>query len=153
MASLVVLCTDGSDLSVKALAAGLALLGSDVTPLVATVVEEGDPVLVSGTGMAGGVMSPEEFDRQEAAVLSNGEQTVAAAAEALGLPDAERVVLRGDAATAVCELAEQRQAAAIVIGSRGRGGIKRAVLGSVSDHIVRHAPCSVVVTGPHATEG
>jgi nucleotide-binding universal stress UspA family protein len=37
-------------------------------------------------------------------------------------------------------------AVAIVVGSRGRGGLKRAFLGSVSDYVVRNAPCSVVVT-------
>jgi nucleotide-binding universal stress UspA family protein len=34
------------------------------------------------------------------------------------------------------------------MGSRGRGGIKRALLGSVSDYVVRNARCPVVVTGP-----
>jgi nucleotide-binding universal stress UspA family protein len=46
----------------------------------------------------------------------------------------------------VCELAQEVHAEAIVVGSRGRGGIKRAFLGSVSDYVVRNAPCSVVVT-------
>ena len=59
---------------------------------------------------------------------------------------------QGDAATAICQLAEELDAAAIVIGSRGRGGIKRAVLGSVSDHVVRNAPCTVIVTGPKGTD-
>jgi len=40
-----------------------------------------------------------------------------------------------------------------VVGSRGRGGLKRAVLGSVSDHLVRNAPCTVVVTGEQDVEG
>jgi len=31
-----------------------------------------------------------------------------------------------------------------VLGTRGRGGLRRAVLGSVSDHVVRNAPCPVV---------
>jgi nucleotide-binding universal stress UspA family protein len=34
-----------------------------------------------------------------------------------------------------------------VIGTRGRGDIKRALLGSVSDYLVRNAPCPVVVVG------
>ena len=33
----------------------------------------------------------------------------------------------------------------VVIGSRGRGNIKSALLGSVSSHVVHHAPCPVVV--------
>jgi nucleotide-binding universal stress UspA family protein len=33
----------------------------------------------------------------------------------------------------------------IVLGSRGLGGLKRALMGSVSDSVVRHAHCPVVV--------
>jgi nucleotide-binding universal stress UspA family protein len=33
-----------------------------------------------------------------------------------------------------------------VMGSRGRGGIRRALMGSVSDSVVRHAHCPVMVT-------
>eukprot|EP00004_Rigifila_ramosa_P028409 TRINITY_DN964_c0_g1_i1.p1 TRINITY_DN964_c0_g1~~TRINITY_DN964_c0_g1_i1.p1 ORF type:complete len:139 (-),score=32.89 TRINITY_DN964_c0_g1_i1:44-460(-) len=33
----------------------------------------------------------------------------------------------------------------IVMGSRGLGGVKRALLGSVSDHIVRNATCGVII--------
>jgi universal stress protein A len=36
----------------------------------------------------------------------------------------------------------------IVVGSHGRTGIKRALLGSVAERVVRHAPCSVVVGRP-----
>jgi nucleotide-binding universal stress UspA family protein len=39
----------------------------------------------------------------------------------------------------------------LVLGSHGRGGIVRAVLGSVAESVVRHAPCPVlVVRGEHA---
>jgi len=44
-------------------------------------------------------------------------------------------------------LAEQLPARALVMGSRGRGGLKRALLGSVSDYVVRNSPCPVVITG------
>ena len=33
----------------------------------------------------------------------------------------------------------------IVVGSRGTGRLKRALLGSVSEHLVRNAPCPVLV--------
>jgi nucleotide-binding universal stress UspA family protein len=31
-----------------------------------------------------------------------------------------------------------------VLGTRGHGGLRRAVLGSVSDHVVRNCPCPVI---------
>jgi nucleotide-binding universal stress UspA family protein len=147
MTDLVVLCADGSELSTRALAAGLALLGPDVVPVVATVVEPLDQMLVSGTGMAGGTMSPETFEREDQAQVAEGERVVREVAAALGAPEAETVVLRGDAGLALCGLAEERDAAAMVIGTRGRGGFKRALLGSVSDVVVRNAPCPVIVSG------
>ena len=42
----------------------------------------------------------------------------------------------------------------IVLGSRGLGGLKRTLLGSVSDGVLRHAPCSVlIVRGEHTPHG
>jgi nucleotide-binding universal stress UspA family protein len=41
--------------------------------------------------------------------------------------------------------AEDAGVGLIVIGSRGRGGIRRALMGSVSDSVVRHAHCPVMV--------
>lgn len=46
---------------------------------------------------------------------------------------------------ALCDLAEERQADLIVIGSHGRRGLRRALLGSTAEAVVRHAPCSVLV--------
>lgn len=146
MTDVVVLCADGSDLSNQALAAGLALLGSDVAPIVATVVEPLDEMLVTGTGFAGGTMSPDDFAEEEQAVAAAAAQLAAEVAATLGIPDAETVVLSGDAPNELCRLAADRGAAAMVIGSRGRGGFKRALLGSVSDVVVREAPCPVIVT-------
>jgi nucleotide-binding universal stress UspA family protein len=42
-------------------------------------------------------------------------------------------------------VAEELGAGLIVIGSRGRGGVRRALMGSVSDSVVRHAHCPVLV--------
>ncbi len=60
--------------------------------------------------------------------------------------DASRKLLRGEPGPTICDYAAEVGAAVILIGSRGRGGFKRALLGSVSDHVVRNAPCPVVVT-------
>ena len=45
----------------------------------------------------------------------------------------------------LCDVAEERAADLVVVGSHGRRGLRRAVLGSVAEATVRHAPCSVLV--------
>ena len=45
----------------------------------------------------------------------------------------------------IVALAEDTGIGLIVVGSRGHGGIRRALMGSVSDAVVRHAHCPVLV--------
>jgi nucleotide-binding universal stress UspA family protein len=46
---------------------------------------------------------------------------------------------------AIVHLADDLGADLIVMGSRGLGGVRRALMGSVSDSVVRHAHCPVLV--------
>jgi nucleotide-binding universal stress UspA family protein len=52
-------------------------------------------------------------------------------------------VVEGNPAQALLDLA--KGADLLVVGSRGHGGFTGALLGSVSQHVVHHAPCPVVV--------
>lgn len=45
----------------------------------------------------------------------------------------------------ICELADNWSADLIVIGSRGLKGLKEMFIGSVSNHVAHHAPCSVLI--------
>ena len=45
----------------------------------------------------------------------------------------------------IVQLAEELDAGMVVVGSRGEGGVRRALLGSVADSVVRHAHCPVLV--------
>ncbi|CAM8982942.1 unnamed protein product [Rhodiola kirilowii] len=59
--------------------------------------------------------------------------------------DMDLQVMEGDPRNALCEAVEKHHAAMLVIGNHGRGAIKRAVLGSVSDYCAHHAHCSVLI--------
>ena len=50
----------------------------------------------------------------------------------------------------ICRVANQTKASLIVLGSHGRTGVLRRLLGSVAENTVRHAPCSVFVVRDQA---
>jgi nucleotide-binding universal stress UspA family protein len=54
----------------------------------------------------------------------------------------------GEVDLEIVALAEELGADLIVMGSRGLGGVRRALMGSVSDSVVRHAHCPVLVVRP-----
>lgn len=57
----------------------------------------------------------------------------------------ERVVEEGYPAEVICEVAAREKADLIVMGHRGMSPVTRFLIGSVSDKVVRNAPCSVMV--------
>lgn len=61
-----------------------------------------------------------------------------------GHPSLEFVAV-GKPASAIVKTAKEWPADVIVIGSHGRHGLERALLGSVAEGVMRHAPCSVLV--------
>jgi nucleotide-binding universal stress UspA family protein len=69
--------------------------------------------------------------------------------EASGI-EVERRVVEADPATALLDASEG--ADLLVVGARGHGGFAGLLLGSVADHLVRHASCPVVVV-PGVREG
>ncbi len=144
----VLVCVDGSELAEAALVDGLGVLKEHERTVIATVIDAADPMLVVGTGFAAGVMTGEELDTIQRQAREQAQQMLSETAARLGFGDAELMVLEGVAGPAICELAESLPASVIVLGTRGRGGIRRAVLGSVSDHVVRHAPCVVLTRNP-----
>jgi nucleotide-binding universal stress UspA family protein len=62
-----------------------------------------------------------------------------------GAQDIQAHLNFGMPARSIVELAEELGAGLIVMGSRGLGGVRRALLGSISDSVVRHAHCPVLV--------
>jgi nucleotide-binding universal stress UspA family protein len=137
----VLLATDGSEVSQAAVRIALEWPWPPGSTLrVMTVVEV--PYFVEAAVL------DESLRRRE---LENAELRVAATAESLhgtGL-NVETVVREGDPRPLIVQEAERWHADLILIGSHGRSGMRRFLMGSVAEYVVRHAPCSVeVARGP-----
>ena len=59
--------------------------------------------------------------------------------------EAEYTQLTGNPGHTICELADNISADLILVGSRGLKGLKEMFLGSVSNYVTHHAPCSVLI--------
>lgn len=67
--------------------------------------------------------------------------------------DTEFTQNAGDPGRAICELATTWNADLIILGRRGHTGLKELFFGSVSNYVLHHAPCSVlIIQGEKLTE-
>lgn len=131
---------DGSADSARAARAAFAyaaLTGSAVTALTTWYVEMVDGYVVTEPD------SP-EWAQLEAEREALVEQTLAQAREAHPQVEAQVEVRRGPVVPTVRRAAEGWEA--LVVGSRGLGSVKGRLLGSVSQRLMRSAPCPVIVT-------
>lgn len=98
----------------------------------------GDPMSVVEMIMP----TPEDITK-----LEDSLRAAAAGVDARAVPD---VIVRPlSIGEAIVARAEELHADVIVMGTHGRTGVKRMVLGSVAEHVVRHAPCPVVTVRTH----
>jgi nucleotide-binding universal stress UspA family protein len=146
----VLIGTDGSDHAIAAATAAVRLLAhADALTLV--TVGETPAAVTAGleSGFAGGIADPEEVEASwkevDTAMHAALDATARAISEASGTTPLAKVTKIGDPAHALCQLARELSADVLVVGSRGRGLLKSALLGSVSSGVVHHAPCAVLV--------
>jgi len=59
--------------------------------------------------------------------------------------DVQAILLKGNAAKLIIEKATELDTDIIIIGSHGHGLLHKALLGSVSEAVMRHAPCNVMI--------
>jgi universal stress protein A len=62
------------------------------------------------------------------------------------------VRLSSNPANAIIEYAKEIHVDIIVVGTHGRGPMSHLLMGSVAEHVVRHAPCPVLVVRPNEHE-
>ncbi len=98
------------------------------------------PVMVIGEAL---VNAPAFVDNNQ---YGHAQNAVAKAEQHVSaLPNATVTLKQGDPATTVVEHAEETQSDLIIVGSRGMGGFKEMLLGSVSHHIIQHSKIPVLV--------
>lgn len=143
----IVVGTDFSDPALPAVAA--AAVEARRTRGEVTIVHSVDLPVVP-TDMFGGALgdwSANLADHQRSVEAAAMEGLSAALAD--GGIDGEKQVLFGPAAANILRVAEETRADLIVVGTRGRTGLRRMLLGSVAEAVVRAAPCSVLVVRLH----
>ena len=74
----------------------------------------------------------------------HGHELIARIAETLGHPRMRSEIVTGDPATEILAARKRADADLIVMGTHGHGGLRRLVLGSVTDAVLRQATCPVL---------
>ena len=142
-----ILCgVDGSDDARVALRAAAQLSGQLGVRLVAAHVVQpvsADPGLTAG--LAPGMTPGPSHVRASAAELEAGRELLERILDEERLTDATRRVVHGFPADSLADLADDEDAELIVVGSRGRGPFKAALLGSVSSDLIGVARRPVLV--------
>ena len=148
----ILLGADGSDGSrASIIAAGNVLDLDRCSAKVATAVSY--PWMLAApyplAPVRGQVIDVQAIERagiEEARVVA---QRASAEAKAAGFVVSEEAVLVGSAGSQLLKEAQTLSADLVVVGSRGRGGLSRALMGSVSDQVARHAPATLLGRATH----
>lgn len=131
----ILLATDGSPDAERATRAAVELAGKTGSELHMVHVGEYLPTYLAQTEE-----EPAEL-RETARELLEREARKVAEAGAV----AEAHLRLGRPAEQIVDLSEELGAGVVVVGSRGLSTLRRALMGSVSDSVVRHAHCPVFV--------
>jgi nucleotide-binding universal stress UspA family protein len=139
----ILIATDGSPRSIRAAQRASELMKTaDAVTLLAVLTEvPGD----DAGGIEGSVYSAEEQETMWNEEMAEARDELSRTAQVLANANVTKRIEVGDVAQTVVRVAEDLGVDAIVVASHGRTGLERLFLGSVSEHIVRHAHCPVLV--------
>jgi len=96
-----------------------------------------------------------DIQAAQPALLQRGKEVVAHAAELLSTAGftVHTAVEPGDPGPAIVAFAAKRHCDVIVVGSQGRRGLDRMLMGSVAEFVARHASCTVEIVRIPGTKG
>lgn len=140
----VLVATDFSEASTPTVAAAVAEVRRSAAKLAIVHSVDLSPGLLAGLELSTGVFAygpPQEIPAE----LREAVDGMLLSALSKHGAEGERIVTEGPAAAAIVRTAEQLHADLVVVGTVGRTGLPRLLLGSVAEAVVRYAPCSVLV--------
>ena len=145
----IVMATDGSDGSIDAARRAMELLRPGARVAVVMIIPEHEDPMEDAGGIEGSTITYEQAEKDWRKTTAAGRAALDRTAAVLG-PDVEFRLVPNDESTgkAIVEVARQMDADVLVVGSSDRGWLSRLVSGSVSDHVVHHAGCPVLLV-PH----
>ena len=142
----ILVATDGTEFGEAAVKKACEIAGSrEDTEIEVISVYETPAMTVAGPYMGAPIFYPELVEGAKAVArgsASRAQSTVNTQCPAVAV---NSVVCMGGPAQMILEAAKDWGADLIVVGSHGYGFFGRAFHGSVSDEVVHHAPCSVLV--------
>jgi nucleotide-binding universal stress UspA family protein len=137
--------TDGSKLSDKAVAHAIALAQATGAQITAYHATPGPPESYYGDGLIAPLASRKDFDKRAKESAGRVLNKVAAKAKAAGVPC---TTLWGSSDTpwkAIIAAAKKAKADTIVMASHGRGGLSGLLLGSETTKVLAHSKLPVLV--------
>lgn len=142
----IIVATDGSSEALAAAQGAAKLFGPDAQiVLVAVVAEKESPDLGAG-GFEGPLMTEEEAEAEWVERRDDAREDLSEAARAIGEEVESRLIPSADdPGRALVQFAIDAHADVIVVGATSKGRIRRVFTHSVSNHLVHHAPCPVLV--------
>ena len=148
----VLLATDGSEEASSATEAAVEIVqktGSELHVVHVYGVAPIYPLYPEATDPGGAELEDPVLEEELEGLSERRAQEVLDAAvekvQSAGATVAQAHLREGGVPHEIVALAEDLEVGLVVVGSRGRGGIRRALMGSVSDAVVRHAHCPVLV--------
>ena len=141
----ILLTTDFSDASEEAVAKAGEMARDTGAKLTVLNVHHHAPAAPEAVIPPDKQVTPAELDAEALQNLDDLRRTLLQGVESVSLVSLENV----SAPLAICDYAAHHGVDLIVIGTHGRTGMSRLLLGSVAEKVVRHSSCPVLVV-PHA---
>jgi nucleotide-binding universal stress UspA family protein len=136
----ILIATDGSETANEAADFGIEMVGCSGAKIYAVYIIDTTPYRSVSLDKIWSKETLEEFERVGHEATSYIEKIGKAAGA-----EVETRVIRGNPAEKIISFAEDNNIDMIIVGSLGKGRYERAVIGSVSEKIVKHAKVPVMV--------